>query len=119
MLSERSYVGSHERRCLDALTLPVYRVPPELRHQCCEAKTMSSFKLLSTDTVIRFWCLRMAVRAQWYTRVIRGLHRHPAIVAGMGRLGSTLNAACAAWQRPNPSLVVLVARRTLPCWPGS
>jgi hypothetical protein len=55
----------------------------------------------------------VTLRAQRDTRVVRGLHRHPAIRSGVRRFGSPLNATRTAGQGSNPVLVFFVACGTL------
>ena len=85
---------------------------PQLLRLPGEAQTVRSFKYLPANPVIRPRSLRVAVGTEWHTGVIRGLHRHPTIIAGVRRLGLPFDSARAAGERSNPSLVAFVARGT-------
>jgi hypothetical protein len=65
----------------------------------------------------------VAVGTERNTGVIRGFHRHPTIVAGMGSFGLSFDSARAAWLRSNPRLVAFVARWAFAgrsrSWPNS
>ena len=88
-----------------ALLLPLL---PQARHQSCEAQALRPFERSLPNAMVGVRSLRVAVRAQRDARIIRGLHGHTAIRSRVCRLGTPFDAARAAGQGSNPTVVPFI-----------